>query len=85
MFFAAFEPDLPGPCGAALVSLGAREALSKHGGGKDADLVGAGGQFRERDALFEPLDTLEESDLLAVDLDKHLLQGVVLGITELDL
>jgi hypothetical protein len=26
--------------------------------------------------FFEPLDTLDESDLLAVDLDEHLREGV---------
>ena len=85
MLLPAFEPNQAGSRGAALVSLGAGEPLSKHGGGKNADLVGAGRQFRERDALFEPLDALNVGDLLAVDLDEHLGERVVLGITELDL
>jgi hypothetical protein len=71
MLFAAFEPDLPGSQGAALVGLGAGEPLSQHGSGKNADLVGAGGQFRERDGLFEPLDALDDSKLLTVDLDDN--------------
>jgi hypothetical protein len=52
MFVAAFEPDQAGAGGAALVSLGAGEPLAEHGGSEDADLVGAGREFRERDAFF---------------------------------
>jgi hypothetical protein len=37
MFF-AFEPDLPGARGAALVGLAAGEPLFEHGGREDADL-----------------------------------------------
>lgn len=58
--------------------------LVQDGGRDDADLVGAVRQFRERDALFEPLDALDDSKLLAVDLDEDLREGVVLGVTELD-
>ena len=84
VFFPAFEPNQAGASGAALVSLRTGEPLSEHGGSNDADLVGAGGQFRERDAFFEPLDALDDSKLLTVDLDEHLGEGVVLGIVELD-
>jgi hypothetical protein len=49
MLFATVEPDQAGPQGAALVGLGAGEALSEHGGRKDADLVDAIGQGLDPD------------------------------------
>ena len=78
-----FEPDRPGALGAALLGLTAGEVLFQDGGGDDADLVGAARQFLESDALLQALDALDVGDFLAIDLDKHLRERIVLPLGQL--
>jgi hypothetical protein len=77
------ELDLHGAFGAAPVGPAPGQTLAQDGGCHDADLVDPAWQFLQRHALFEALDALDVGDLLAVDLDQDLLEGVVLGGLEL--
>ena len=77
--------DFHGALDTAPVGPAPGQALVQDGRGHGADLVDPARQFLQRDAFLHALDAIDVGDLLAVELDDDLLEGVVLGVAQRDL